>query len=69
MLVAGDRSFVDVLHESSADADLVTLGMARPGPEEAFTSYYRALRERTARLPTTLYVLAAQEIGFGELLR
>jgi hypothetical protein len=43
------------------------LGMATP--DEGFREYLAGLRERTRGLPTTLYVLGAEEIGYGEVLR
>jgi hypothetical protein len=67
IVVSGDRPFGDVLRESSGGADLVILGMAEPG--DGFEDYLRGLRERTAGLPTTLFVLGAEEIGYGEVLR
>ena len=67
VIVGGDRKFGDVLRDSSRDADLVLLGMAEPG--ENFEEYLSKLRLRTAGLPTTLYVLGAQEIGYREVLK
>lgn len=37
-------------------------------PDGDFADYYRGLMERTASLPTTIFVLAAEEIPFGEML-
>jgi len=67
VIVIGDRSFDDVLHESSAGADLILMGMA--APDEDFASYYDGLRQRTAGLPTTMFVLGAEEIGYGDVLK
>ncbi|MDX1393143.1 MAG: Na-K-Cl cotransporter [Gemmatimonadota bacterium] len=67
VLVLGDRTFDEVLRDSSKDADLVMLGMAEPGDD--FADYLAGLRERTVGLPTTLYVLGAEEIGYGDVLR
>ncbi len=66
VLVIGDRTFGEVLRESSKDADLVLLGMAEP--DEGFADYLSGLRERTEGLPATLYVLGAEEIGYSEVL-
>ena len=72
VLVADRRSFSDVVRESSAAADLVFMGMAAPdtveGGAEAYAAYYGRLHDRTAGLPTTLFVLAAEEIAFREVL-
>jgi len=67
VIVGGGRPFGEVLRESSASADLVLLGMAEPG--EDFAEYLAGLRERTAGLPMTLYVLGAEEIGYSDVLK
>jgi hypothetical protein len=66
VLVIGDRTFGEVLRDSSRDADLVLLGMA--DPDENFADYLAGLRARTEGLPATLYVLGAEEIGYSEVL-
>ncbi|MDX1641566.1 MAG: hypothetical protein R3220_07700 [Balneolaceae bacterium] len=66
VLVSNGKSFNRILHESSGDADLVLMGMAEP--DENFTAYYETLQERLKDLPTTIMVLAAEEISFGEVL-
>ena len=60
------RSFDEILENSSRNADLVLLGMAMP--DEKFISYYENLQKRIRNLPTTLLVLAAEEISFSEVL-
>ena len=57
----------DALLDAIRDADLVLLGLAEPG--EAFEDYLQRVRERTRGMPPTLHVLAAEEIGYGEVLR
>ena len=66
VLVAGGRSFNEILHESSKNADLVFMGMAEP--DENFPEYYKKIQGRLDGLPTTVMVLAAEEISFGEVL-
>jgi len=69
VMVSNGRSFDDVLHESSQGADLVLMGMAKPGEtEQDFVTYYQDLHNRLTNLPTTIMVLAAEEISFGEVL-
>ena len=68
VLVAGGRSFPEILDESSADADLVFLGMATPSDPESFTRYYGRLRGWIEHLPTVVLVLAAEETPFDEIL-
>jgi len=66
VVIANGRSFDSILHESSRDADLVFLGMAEP--DGNFVSYYEQLRKRTEGLPSTIFVLAAEEVAFREVL-
>ncbi|MAO65575.1 MAG: Na-K-Cl cotransporter [Balneola sp.] len=66
IIVSNGRSFNTILHESSSDADLILLGMAKP--DENFTAYYSEIQERLKGLPTTLLILAAEEISFGDVL-
>lgn len=69
VLVSNGQSFDDILHKSSQGADLVLMGMAEPGgTDEDFVTYYRDLHNRLSNLPTTIMVLAAEEISFGEVL-
>ena len=49
-------------------AGLVFLGMAEPEGTDDFVDYYRMMRQRTQGLPSTVMVLAAEEIAFGEVL-
>jgi hypothetical protein len=68
--VADGRSFDAVLHEVSSDSDLVLMGLQAPETrgDEDYRAYIEELRERTADLPTTLFVLAGEEIVFREVL-
>jgi hypothetical protein len=67
VLPANGRPFFEILQGSSNDADLVFMGMARPDAGH-FEEYYADLRERTEGLPSTVFVLAAEEIAFREVL-
>ncbi len=60
------RTFTDILHDSSKDADLIVMGMAVP--DENFAKYYTKMQERLNNLPTTALVLAGEELSFGEVL-
>jgi hypothetical protein len=64
--VANGRPFPLILREISADADLILLGMAEPGDD--FVDYYQRMHAMVLGLPTTAYVLAAQEVDFSEVL-
>jgi amino acid transporter len=67
VLSSNGRPFFEILHESSRDADLVFMGIARP-ETGTFEGYYEELRDRTEGLPSTIFVLAAEEIAFREVL-
>ena len=66
VIVAEGRPFNEILEQSSRNADLVFLGMAKPS--ENFTEYYENLQARVANLPSTIFVLAAPEFAIGEVL-
>ncbi|MDJ0691086.1 MAG: amino acid permease [Xenococcaceae cyanobacterium MO_188.B32] len=66
VIEAEGRSFPDILHQSSQNADLIFLGMAKPG--DNYTHYYETLQARVANLPSTIFVLAAPGFAFGEVL-
>lgn len=66
VIVSDGRSFNDVLHESSDNADLILMGMAEPGVN--FAEYYERLQQKLQGLPTTIMVLAGEEISYGEVL-
>jgi len=66
VLVSNGRPFWDVIRESSASADLVFLGMA--APHDDYRSYYAGLQKQSQGLPTTVFVLAAEELEFGEVI-
>jgi len=66
VLVSNGRSFETILRESSGDADLIFLGLAEP--KDDFAAYYERIRQRLQGLPTTVLVLAAEDLAFGEVL-
>lgn len=66
VIVADDRPFDEILQQSSGNSDLVFLGMA--APSVGFTDYYEKLQGKVASLPSTIFVLAAPDFAFGELL-
>jgi amino acid transporter len=66
VLVGNDRPFREILHGSSRGADLVLLGMATP--DQDFRDYYERLQNLATGLPTTLFVLAAKDMAFEEIL-
>ncbi|MEA5597567.1 amino acid permease [Rivularia sp. UHCC 0363] len=66
VIIAANRSFETVLHESSQNADMIFLGMATP-TNRSFTEYYQQMHARTNNLPTIMYVMAAPDFAFGEI--
>ncbi len=66
IIVANGRPFHEILEQYSSAADLVMLGLAPP--DGNFGTYYQGLRNRTKNLPSTIFVLAAEEIAFGDVL-
>ncbi len=68
VLVGEQSSFPDVLRRSSAHADLVLLGLAKPGSVDDYEAYYQRLQEMTEGLPTTAFVLASEDLDFAEVL-
>ncbi len=68
VIVAEGRPFDEVLHKSSAFADLIFLGMASPDIIEDYAKYYAGLQKRTANLPTTIFVLASTDFAFTDVL-
>jgi len=66
VIVADGRPFDEILQQSSGNSDLVFLGMA--APSEGFTEYYEKLQEKVVDMPSTVFVLAAPDFAFGELL-
>ena len=68
-VLVGPRSrFPEMLRNTSADADLVFLGLAAPEQVDDFTAYYERLQNITAGLPSTAFVLAAEDLDFAEVL-
>ena len=71
ILISQGRSFKEILHSSSVDADLVFLGVAKPDrPDRAkFREYYENLQVVASGLSTTvMFVLAAPDFAFQEVL-
>ncbi|MDX1628497.1 MAG: Na-K-Cl cotransporter, partial [Fulvivirga sp.] len=67
IILKGEKPFHQLLTEKSHDADLVFLGMAEP--HDNYENYYANLMEKTKDLPMTMFVLAAEETAFGDVLK
>lgn len=64
--VMNGRPFDEILHENSSEADVIFMGMATP--DENFEAYYTSMQKRLKKLPTTILVLAAEDVSFGTVL-
>lgn len=72
VLVSNGRTFPEILHDASSDADLILMGMAAPDALEprfeSYEAYLTELQERVRGLPSSVFVLASEEIAFREVL-
>jgi amino acid transporter len=66
IIVSNGQPFAEVLHHSSKNADMVLLGLAVP--DNTFVDYYKRMQNLISPLPTTILVLAADEVSFREVL-
>jgi hypothetical protein len=66
LVVSHGQSFDELRRKISVKADLVLLGMAEPG--EDFLEYYTQMIRKIEGAPSTIFVLAAQEVSFEEVL-
>ena len=66
IILSEGRSFPDILNESSANADLVLLGLKKP--DENYEEYLDKFFEQISDLPSTLIVLAGQKLEFNKVL-
>lgn len=58
----------ELIENASQNADLVFLGIPNPEKVSNFQEAYTKLMQKTSKLPTTAYVLAAEELEFRDLL-
>ncbi|MBW3554042.1 MAG: Na-K-Cl cotransporter, partial [Gemmatimonadetes bacterium] len=63
VIVAAGRPFPQIFRESSANADLIFLGLAEP--DEHFERNYQRVHAMALAMPTTVFVLAAEDLDFG----
>ncbi|MBT8400758.1 MAG: Na-K-Cl cotransporter [Rhodothermia bacterium] len=66
VIVSDGRPVDQIIRESSADTDIIFMGMAEPRPD--FREYYDRLQERMKTLPSTVLVLSAEDLSFGDVL-
>ena len=68
VILSDGRTFATILKQSSQGADFIFLGMPSPHDENLFVPNYERLQQWTKDLPTTVFVLAAPEFNFQEVL-
>ena len=66
VLVSDGRPFVEIMRASSRHADLIFLGMREPDDE--FLAYYERMRDTVDGMPTAAFVLAAEDMPFGDIV-
>lgn len=67
-VIVSDGKPVDrIINDSSAQSDLVFMGLPQPDKIDDFADYYLKLKQRTAQLPSTVFVLAAPDFSFSEI--
>ena len=66
VLVSDGRPFVDIMKDSSRGADFIMLGMREP--DDGFQAYYERMRDAVEGMPTAAFVLAAEDMPFGEIV-
>ncbi len=66
VLVSEGRPFIEIMRESSRHADLIFLGMREPDDE--FLTYYERMRDTVEGMPTAAFVLAAEDMPFGDIV-
>ncbi len=68
VIISEGKSFPEILQLHSKRADLVFLGMAIPNDEEDYSQYYEKMQKLAEELPPTIFVLAAPNFAFSEVL-
>ncbi|MEE9208772.1 MAG: Na-K-Cl cotransporter [Gemmatimonadota bacterium] len=66
VIVSDGRPFGQLLAASSAQSDLIFMGMKVPDDE--YADYLTGLSKQVHRLPTTAFVLAAEDLQFSDIL-
>lgn len=66
VIVGNGRPFPQILREESRKTDLIFLGL--PEPKETFIEDYKRLISWTEDLHTTVFVLAAADYAYEEVL-
>ncbi len=65
-IIGGDRPFLNIFRESSIGADFVFIGMR--DPDQEWEAYYARVQAGVKGMPSTAFVLAAEDLAFGEIV-
>jgi amino acid transporter len=69
VIVREGKPIQEIINKSSAQADLVFLGLARPDViGEGYADYFKQFQQRVAGMPTLVVALAAPDMSFGGVL-
>lgn len=68
VIISNGRAFIDVLRESSSETDVIFLGLKEPEANDDYSQYYAKVQNKIADLPTTILVLASEDVAFGRVL-
>jgi hypothetical protein len=66
VIVSDGRPFQQIMKDSSRDADFILLGMREP--DDQFLAYYERMRDAVEGMPTAAFVLAAEDMPFGDIV-
>lgn len=66
LIIAGGRSFPEILAKSSQNADLVFLGLKEP--DDNYAEYYTSLQGSTSGIKNKVFILAGEDVSFEEVL-
>ncbi len=66
VLVNNGQPF-EQIKKSSADVDLVMIGLKTPKKEDNYLEYYNLFLEKTKGLPNTIFVLRGEDVEFKEI--
>lgn len=70
MIKTPDESAFDKINESSANSDLVFIGLRPPGEKETveeYATYYQKILERTKDFPPTVFAMAGEGVKYNKI--
>jgi amino acid transporter len=67
--VRGETETFELMEKSSAQSDIVFMGIKPPTKDEDFKAYYLDLMEKTKNFKTVIFVLEAEKISFLDIFK